>query len=163
MSPTPDHRVIRFEIGGHQYVTIKHPPQEGLALSLRLLGTGLGALAEAIGALGESKREIGAMLNGDLDNLIAPATKGALGVQRLLEADDAPAFIRRVLAHTSRDGEALSTDAAFERAFAGNYGELYEAVVEVVVGNGFLPGLATWQRLGTRFGLKKAAAVSPKP
>lgn len=142
-------RVFKFEIDGHAYVVTKHPAPQGLPISLRFVSTGLAAVAEAVAG--------GA---ANVDDLAAAAGKGAAAVQRLLEADDADRFVRRILAFASRDGEPLSDDGAFERAFSGNYGELYQALVEVVVGNGFLPGLATWRAMGARMGLKLAPAGS---
>jgi hypothetical protein len=140
-----------IHVGGHSYVWTAHPAQEGLAISLRLTSSALVGVARGIGAAAGS----GSM--ADAIGSVADAVAG------LLAAPDAADLVRRILAHTTRDGEPLSRADVFASAFSGNYGDLYEVVVEVAAGNGFLPARATWIALASKAGISMDALSSPTP
>ena len=53
-----------------------------------------------------------------------------------------PALVRRLFVGTYRDRtQDLSEDAAFDLAYAGNWGEWLAALKEIVVANGLIPFL----------------------
>lgn len=130
-----------FEIDGHEYSFTLHAPSEGMPISLLLSSTAIAGaargLASGLGGEGGEKA-IGE---------VASAVAG------LLERKDAPQIMRRVLIHCFRDGKPLRDDVEFDRAYAGRYDELFEAVVAVSVSNGFFPGLATFSRVAKRLGI----------
>lgn len=137
-----------FEVNGHRYTYVTHGAGEGLRISLRLVGLGVTSIASGLSGGANLEQAIGA---------------GAGALAAALERDDAPDLCRAILAHTHRDGEALRDAHVFDAAFAGNYGELYQALVEVARGNGFLPELDTWRGLATRLGLTSMlSAATPK-
>lgn len=140
-----------IHVGGHVYVWTAHPATEGLPISLRLTSSALVGVARGFGAAAGS----GSM--GEALGSVADA------VASLLAAPDAPDLIRRILAHTTRDGEPLSRPDVFASAFSANYGDLYEVLVEVAAGNGFLPARSTWIALSKKAGIPLDALTSPTP
>lgn len=143
MTTDRSQRVYQTEINGKRYNITKHPASEGMRISMRFISTGAAALVSAI------------------DESDADAIKGAVqGIQRLLEAPDAAELARDILKHTMRDGRPLGDDVHFDEAYSGNYGEMIEALVEVSLGNGFMPGLDTLSRLGQRFGVNLRPTTS---
>lgn len=54
-----------------------------------------------------------------------------------------PTLVRRLFTNCMRDGADMGEDVHFDKAYAGNYGEMYEALKEIVDVNGLLPFLDT--------------------
>lgn len=138
-------------VGGHTYVWTAHPAPEGLPISLRLTSSALVGAARGFGAAAGA---------GSMADALGSA---ADAVASLLAAPDAPDLIRRILAHTTRDGEPLSRADVFASAFSANYGDLYEVLVEVAAGNGFLPARGTWLAIARKAGIPLDALTSPTP
>ena len=139
-----------FEIAGHEYSYTLHGHAEGLPLSLRLSSTALAGVARGLGS---------AVEEGDLAQAIGSV---ADAVAQLLASPDAAKLARAILANTFRDGKPLSSDVEFTRAYQGNWGECYEAIVIVSMGNGFLPGRDSFTRLASRAGIDLKKALSPE-
>lgn len=135
MSDQSDPSLIRFEIGEHRYVAVPHPATEGMAISFRLTSMAMGVLGKIL----SSDVDLAELTEKDLD------LAGIMSdVSAFVGHEDAPALFRSILTYTSRDGAPLRADANFNKAYNGNYGELFDAAVRVMVGNGFLPGPATF-------------------
>jgi hypothetical protein len=60
-------------------------------------------------------------------------------------------MIHEIMKKVNRDGEDLDKEHAFNRAYRGNYGELMEAVWEVVRANGFLSSV--YMRIAKKMGI----------
>lgn len=116
----------------HKYETVLLPARKGLPLSLSLvkaLGEPLMALLGDAGGLGA----IAGAPEADDVNLkaLGPALKG-------LDPSVLTQLAFDVLSTTIRDGRRL-VDQDFDKAYRGNYLELYSAVWKVVVINRLVP------------------------
>jgi len=110
----------------HNYLIGAHPASEGLRLASRLfalVGAPFGQLLDVLVSRGEDA-EI------DLGGISSQLAKA------LIEAD-MPALTRDLLRHTHRDGVDLGNATMIDVVFQGNYGELADALAEVVEVNGF--------------------------
>ena len=149
----------RFELrdrlgAAHVYGLELHPGSTGMALALRVQALAVEPIVEALRAAlalpqlramaanpdADTGMDAGALIVaivGELQGLdtsrIAPALAAALG------AKDGPDLVRALLAHTWRDGKALSEPMHMDSAYRGNYGELMQAVFQAVQRNGFFP------------------------
>lgn len=110
----------------HNYLIGAHPASEGLRLASRLfalVGAPFGQLLDVLVSRGE---EADVDLGGISSDL----------ARALLEAD-MPALTRDLLRYTHRDGVDLGNAVLIDAAYQANYGELAEALAEVVEANGF--------------------------
>lgn len=155
-----------FELDGHTYTGHLLDAEKGFGLAVRLSSAIVDPLCAILGppllkALGSPDLIAsfqGAVKGGDGDlvgaflgteaGALAEAAEAinpaqvAAGIQQVIQSMDL-ATVRAVLEQTYRDGDALHSSAAFNRAYRGNYAEAFKAAVKVARGNGFLPDLAT--------------------
>jgi hypothetical protein len=137
----------------HEYFTVQHPGTEGLKLQNKLQR----ALVPALGSIrAESLRtlqsEAGEASDAEIMAVGMQAMQGAFA--QALELLD-PATIKALMRHTTRDGKKLSSDLHFDRAYQGNYGELYLACWEIAKLN-FGPALQRLSGNGVLDGVKAA-------
>lgn len=124
---------VTKEINGHSYEIAPFLGMTGWRYQLRL-GKMIGpALKDAIGALPKGK--IDDLLKADID-LTAMGGAIAAFVDAVAAGDPDGKFVAQLLSQTQRNGVALS-ESEINRAFAANYGEMMQALVAVVVANGF--------------------------
>jgi hypothetical protein len=124
---------ITKEINGNSYEIAPFLGMTGWRYQLRL-GKMIGpALKDAIGALPKGK--IDDLLKADID-LSAMGGAIAAFVDAVAEGDKDGKFVAQLLSQTQRNGVALS-ESEINRAYAANYGEMMQALVAVVVANGF--------------------------
>ena len=139
----------------HSYIGTTLPPAAGgvkLALAIYSLAMAPGAtllkqLVAAVGGLGElvdlfqqrgpvaiAKLVDELDLDGALERFDA-AQLGEAAAQSIAKLS--PALVHELLAHTSRDGMPLKTQANFDNAYRANYLELALAAATVAKENGF--------------------------
>lgn len=120
MLETPEKRTTLTDAQGepHQYVVLPHGAMTGFPLGAELL--------DLLGETLRFERGVGACIEG--------LAKG------MLKRGDVK-LVLRLVEHVSRDGERLKDEAAFNRAFTANYGELLKVLVWVIEVNfaGFSP------------------------
>ncbi len=156
----------------HHYTVKPTPAEDGLGISMRLMGM---VSAPALGALGAILAPVLAQSRGGtsaadlLDNTeilgdTARALQGAdltatgAAVSALLQDPKNVAFMRNVLLRSvHRDGQSLASAAEFNAAYTQNYGELYAVLWEVITRNGFFALPYTWSTA-----LKGLTATSPE-
>ena len=129
----------------HVYEGYFHPADEGLELSFMLIQMLGEPLLRAVGDLKDTAQtaietaagteEIGAMLVG-ID------FAAALGALREIEPKTVVGLSKRIFGHTTRDGDRLK-EHVYNKAYRGNYEELYIAMWKVVEANNFIPLLST--------------------
>jgi len=122
----------------HGYLIVPHPASEGLRLASRLfalIGAPFGRIVDAVVAGGEDAEFNIGGASGEL-------------AQAVLSAD-LPQLVKDLLRHVSRDGVDLGNAVMIDVAYSANYGELAEALAEVVEVNGFV---RFFSRLGKRAG-----------
>lgn len=100
------------DICGHVYECSQFPARAGL----RMQGRVMALLGPLIGGAGS-------LVGGNA----AAALAGAFAGLAKVEPDEFAALAFDLLQQTQRDGKLLST-ALFDAEFAGNYGELFEAI-----------------------------------
>lgn len=134
--------IISFEVNDfegkpHRYETVLIPASEGMTLSFELVS----ALGEPLmAALGD--------LDVDPDDPQASIDLVAVGKAfRSLDAQGLSRLSGQLCQNTSRDGLALSNKHEFDKAYRGNYWELYQALWRVIQENRFLPLLDTFGSL----------------
>ena len=127
---TQQKRSITDDYGeAHAYVVQMMPAGAGFRLMVRLLRIIGGMLGRAWGSLspadiGEKVTEVASIVDAGIDGEGIAMAVEKLATQLIEEGSDE--FLKDVLAHTYRDGVAV-TDC-FESAFMGNYGELFHAL-----------------------------------
>lgn len=138
----------------HEYEVGYHTPSEGTRLALTILSClaepGARLIQEVLPRI-DKIQDLG--LSGDMDVSEAiPAVVKALDgldiaavgvdvaqVLRNLE----PALVKACFSKTKRDGKYLAQDQNYDEAYAGNWGELYKALMRIVRVNDFVPFLST--------------------
>lgn len=169
--------VIEFEVPDaqgkmHSYKVKPTPAEEGLGISMRLMGMVSAPSLSALGAILApvlSQSRLGASAADLLDDPellgnTAQALQGAdltatgAAVGALLQDAKNVHFMRNtILRSVHRDGESLADSVAFNAAFTQNYGELYSVLWEVIARNGFFAWPSTWTTA-----LKKLTEASPE-
>jgi hypothetical protein len=110
----------------HSYLIGAHPASEGLRLASRLfalVGAPFGKLLDVLVSSGEEA-------DVDLGGISSQLSRA------LLEAD-MPALVKDLLRYTHRDGVDLANGVMLDTIYQANYGELADALAEVVEVNGF--------------------------
>ncbi len=159
-----------FTAGGHSYEVRLHPAREGAAVVAVLLGLGLEPLgriadsfvkskeglqsiAKALGDKGTAEAE--SILDASLSTLFEGIDLTAVGgdLRAALATLDLPGFAEAVFRYTMRDGKMIGDHGdpdkahgaglAFDKAFAGNYGEFLTALYKVANANNFFGPLST--------------------
>ena len=111
----------------HAYLVLPHPAAEGMKLASRLfalVGSPFGKLLDSLTSGSEEVEIDFGGISGEL-------------AQAVLSAD-LPQMVRDLLRHTHRDGVDLADPVMIDVAYSANYGELAEALAEVVEANGFV-------------------------
>ena len=123
----------------HKYSVMLHPASAGVRLSVqlvRLLGPTLLAVADmsVAGPMGDTDA------SSILEKIDSSAISGAFAA---LEDVDSDKLLAQLFAQTTRGGHALTSGGAlnetFNNAYRGNYLEMWQAAVKVVMLNNFLP------------------------
>ena len=140
--------IVDDDGAAHEYVITCHPAVEGLRLASALFGLAGPAMGKLLDGL-KGAPTSAALLASDLD--LGPLVREL--AQSVVAADMA-GLVRDLLRHSTRDGLLLSSEAALNNAFGGNYGEPAEAVAAVVEVNGFL-------RFFTRLAGQAGKALAP--
>lgn len=123
----------RATINGNVYDITPHPATEGLKL-VRLIGSHLSTIN-----INLDKKE-----NGDVDLGIVQVVQFATSFcEYSLNHDPELELIKKLLRQTyiTLDGKNTSVLNVFDDHFAGNWGELFSLVAEVIKVNNFLPML----------------------
>ena len=133
----------------HLYKVTPHPGREGTALVIELMGMAM----EPLGRIVDSKLSelIQMYLEGEItgesevEQLIMEHMPDiewrqiAGDVRKvLMELPNPQLTIRKILKHTTRDGDRLVDDGAFDIAYQQNYLEMFKAAAHVTKINGFL-------------------------
>ncbi len=135
------------EGNAHQYEMYYHPAGDGFRISvelvqalgeplLRALGDFADIAQEAVSAAAEGSAEA---MEGLLDGVDLGAAMGAL---RSLDPDTLVDLGKRLLCKSTRDG-AWVKGHAFDKAYQGNYTEMYSALWRIIEANRFIPFLGT--------------------
>lgn len=110
-------------IGGNKYIVTQFPARRALKLKTRLLKLVAPSLFSAFGNSGTN------IMEAKVDSTMLKSAVSAL-VDRL-DADEVEDLVISLLASTRREGKELNA-AEFDRVFAGNFGEMYSALVFVL-------------------------------
>lgn len=133
----------------HSYTLTLHHPTSGVPIALKLASLLSGPLLESITALMQSGRPLGELLDIDLDDLsksfggVSPGDLAKALAAALADPQLGKLMTHDLMGNVHRDGKALSVASEFDKAFMGNYGELYRLAFEVVKRNRFLVLLRT--------------------
>lgn len=128
----------------HTYLVQPHPAGEGTRLVLQVMGMAAeplgrlleGKLADLIERFASGALDMDAKVADELKDVAWSAVAGDL--RRVLADVDGTKLIRDVLRYTTRDGQRLADDGAYDFAYQQNYLELLKAVAQVIQINGFL-------------------------
>jgi len=140
----------------HTYTVVLHKPSEGMQISYEMIRAGGPALPRLIGLVlsddGVLKKlaDAAESLKSDDKNLdLADIVKlvsdhvdlraAGADLESVLASLDGPSLARRILSRSLRDGAALGNDTNFDTAYAGNYAEMWLAVVKIAQANRFFP------------------------
>jgi len=127
--------IKRKTINGVPYETALFPGRHGLALAMRLgkfLGPSGGALLEAVGRSGNAQGAFQGLMESELGGkLVGEALKA---LTEHLDEDSAMRLVLDLLSTTRREGKVLA-EAEFDRAYIGNYAEMFQALWFVVESN----------------------------
>lgn len=141
--------LIEFEVADaegvtHRYEVTPHGADEGFEISARLVELGAPVILAALEPiLAESDATVGGLLDVEAAELVRRLPLGDIAGKLGPLVAAMPKMRRQLLKNAARDGVMLSKDAAFNAAYQRNYGELFLAIGQIVVGNGFLPLPAT--------------------
>lgn len=133
---------VKFEINGHEYVCTPHPAREGMVYAKRIVGAALAPLLRVLdAAFRDGKVKPGAQLDSEtIGALLDGLDLGGLAEDLRAAIQDLPdKEIAGLFKYTTRGGQKLSNDAVFDSAYAGNWGEFYQALAQIVVVNKFIP------------------------
>ena len=142
--------VVTFELAdhagqAHSYLCALHDVDEGQRLLWALVAVGgepLGALLQgAAGRLIAEGTSMADLLDSDAAALLGAVDWSALGrnLSTAVARSDMPGLTRLILKRTRRDGQPLADNTAFNQAYRGNYGELLQALWQVIRANRLLP------------------------
>ncbi len=161
----------------HQYTAIPTPAEEGMGISMRLMGMVSAPSLSALGgvmvpillrARGSSVVDLldDPDLLGNVVNALQSADLATTGaaVSALLQDPKNVQFLRTTLFRTvHRDGKSLADAVEFNAAFTRNYGELYAALWEVIRLNGFFALPSTWVSAAKKLRAELDQATSASP
>jgi len=139
----------QFEINTTPYSMTYHPAGEGVKLVSQLFAVAaepLGRVLNSFFAQLLQKIVSGEIsLDADLKEGLAgldlnqfDLSSVATDLKIALGSIDELKLIKSIVKYAIRDGQPLSNDAAFDRAFQKNYGELAQLLIYLVAENGFL-------------------------
>lgn len=125
--------VVTKTIDGHEYEIAPFLGMRGWQMQMKL-GKMIGpALKEAIGAL--PKGSVKSLMSADIDPSMVGGAVTAF-IDALASGDPDGKFAAQLLSQTQRDGVALN-ESTINKAYSANYGEMFKALIAVVVANGF--------------------------
>lgn len=121
----------------HEYDCRPFPASQSMDLAVQILALlsrpGVALIGQLVDQQGAENVDLTKVDLGDL----AGNLEGALS-----SIATKPEMLRRLLGRTRRDNRPLSNDDVFDDSFTGNWGELYLALKEVIVANGFIDFLS---------------------
>jgi hypothetical protein len=120
----------------HTYEATYHLAIEGFPLAAQWLTGVLEPLASVLGIEVQDFKFGGEQLDFKLDANFSVGA-GAKALRTLLMEPDTFPMLRATLAHTRRDGAAVSSDTIFNSAYRANYAEFIKAAQLVAEANGF--------------------------
>lgn len=142
---------VRKTINGHDYEIKPFNGMTGWRMQARL-GKMIGpALRDAIGGLPKGK------IANVMESSIDPAMIGGAAasfMDAVATNDPNGEFAKELLAYTTRNGAPVNV----ERDYSANYGEMFKALLAVVVANDFF-GVGSF---GLQSALEAAAQASPE-
>ena len=145
---------VTKDIDGHTYEIAPFLGMRGWQMQMKL-GKMIGpAIKEGIAAL--PKGEVKSLMNANIDPAMIGGAVTAF-IDALATNDPDGKFAAQLLSQTQRDGIALN-ESTINSAYAANYGEMFKALIAVVVANGFFGLGDTGLDL-----LKSMAAQAPSP
>lgn len=126
-----------------------HPAGEGVKLVSQLFAVAAEPLGRVLNSL--LAQVLQKIISGEI-SLDADIKEGLAGLNLeqfdlssvatdlkvALASIDELKLIKSLIKYAIRDGQPLSNDAAFDRAFQKNYGELAQLIVKIIIENGFL-------------------------
>jgi hypothetical protein len=133
----------------HHYQVVLHPPEQGQRILWALVALGgepLGALlGGVVGQLVLGDKTIGDLVDSSVEDVLGEVDWSAVGrnVSEAVRRTDMPTLSKALLAHTVRDTKQLRDPTNFGAAYQANYGEMLQALWEIIKANRFLPPLPT--------------------
>lgn len=135
-----------FEVDGTRYKTTVHAPSEAMDLAKELYASLAGPGVDILKAMIANREELAddnveeAFAKLETENL----SKQLASALRSLDTEQ----IREMFSKTVRENDEgqyqeLSQSVVFDQAFAGNWGEMIQALVQIVKVNGFVDFLST--------------------
>ena len=133
----------------HEYLLTKHLASDGTRVALRIMSLVSGPIAEALVALVGSDGALQRFADEGIESISIDAlgeamsgvSMGDLAAQLAKTLGD-PATSKLMttdlMRYVIRDGKNLSNKTEYDRAFTGNYLELFKLCMEVIKANGFL-------------------------
>lgn len=128
----------------HKYRVDVHPSREGSDLMLALCSILSEPFLQGIRLVTAEMEQGKAFKDVDISKILRKADLSDLGgslrtAVLSLDGDILHAFFK----YTYRDGERLAGQGAYDRAYAGNWGEWSKALWKIIKVNGFLHFLST--------------------
>lgn len=121
------------DIDGHSYEIAPFLGMRGWQMQMKL-GKMIGpALKEGLGSLPKGK--VQNIMSAEIDPMMIGGAVTAF-IDALATNDPDGKFAAQLLSQTQRDGVALN-ETTINREYAANYGEMFKALIAVVVANGF--------------------------
>lgn len=122
----------------HAYEIRPLPASKSLDLAVRILAViskpGVALLGQLAGEQGAENVDLTKIDLAELGNNLEGA---------LTHVAQDTALIRRLFQNVTRDGKTVASDAGFDAAYTENFGEMYKALKEIIVANGFIPFLGS--------------------
>ena len=109
----------------HNYSTHLYPAGEGFKLLPIIVKMASGPIGDLIDAIGTDG------LNADIDGAKLSSALG--GIAQAIIAEGSEEFLKRILKYTIRD--SAKVPLGFDKAYQGNYGELFAAIAWVLMKN----------------------------
>lgn len=135
----------------HDYLVLTHPGGPGMDLVFELVSIGIGPVVEMLATFLGSD-DIQKAIADDEGSVVESAlrqltqldlSRVAAEIQKVLATGQVPDLLRKVLAHTQRDGKKLGEPRHYDAAWRGNYTEGLFAAWRVIEINGFFGPLRT--------------------
>ena len=129
-------QIEKFEINGHEYIVTPHDGIEGIPIMAELAAI----MSEPLLNMLKTQALQGG--DGNVAALLENMNTAELGRnlrESLYRLADRPQIVQSLFARTVRDGQQLSNSAAFRMAYQGQWGEMLQALAQIVKVNGFIP------------------------
>lgn len=142
---------VRKTINGHEYEIKPFNGMTGWRMQVRL-GKMVGpAIRDAIGALPKGK--VAKLMDSEIDPALIGGAASSF-IDAIATHDPNGEFAKEMLSYSTRDGVPVNV----EKDYSANYGEMFKALMAVVVANDFF-GIGSF---GLQDALEAAAQNSPE-